>query len=633
MSERTLHTFARYLNIRSAMTPVVAPDGGRVAFLTDISGIYQVWSASMDGAAGSQWPRQLTFFADKVWGIHGTAAARHLIAVGDVAGNERQQFYLISNYGVDAEGRASHEVRRLTANGDAIHRFGDWSREGDRIVYSSNARNGIDFDLYEMELSSGEERLLRECSGQRQPEVWTGDGRYLLSAENVGSDQDDLFWLDLATGEERQLTTGWPAARYRQIRSCQEAIHGVNGYAIYLLTDRTHDCGALCRLNPEDGSLVELVTAAELDPQGAPTSGELELFALTPDGKTAALGLNVDGYSRLFVGDGIATGKPSAWRQVSALPPGVIESLAFDANGQFLVFALQTAQQPSDIWRLDVGSQAMERLTFSDCAGIDSRAFVAPELIHYAAWDDRQIPALFYRPLPPPPPGGYPCILYVHGGPASQLRPGFEVSFQFFLSRGYALLAPNVRGSTGYGRSYMLLDEQERRMDSVADLYSAVTWLHSRKEIDAGRIAIYGRSYGGFMVLAALTEYPDAFAAGIDVVGIADWVTFLERTSPWRRAHREREYGSLAHHREFLRTISPIHKAERIRAPLLVMAGDNDPRVPLYESQQIVERIQAAGGVVRFVHYADEGHNFSKLANRIDSYTRMAEFLETYLGR
>ena len=231
------------------------------------------------------------------------------------------------------------------------------------------------------------------------------------------------------------------------------------------------------------------------------------------------------------------------------------------------------------------------------------------------------------------PANGYPCILYVHGGPASQQRPDFDVRFQYFLGQDYAILATNVRGSTGYGRSSMMLDDVERRMDSVVDLKHAVLWLHDQPDVANDEIAVYGRSYGGFMVLAALTEYPELFAAGIDVVGISDWVTFLERTSSWRRAHREREYGSLANHRELLASISPIHKAEVIQMPLMVLAGDNDPRVPLSESEQIVARLTEAGGTVEFVHYADEGHRFSKLPNRINSFTRMATFLDTYLRK
>lgn len=305
--------------------------------------------------------------------------------------------------------------------------------------------------------------------------------------------------------------------------------------------------------------------------------------------------------------------------------------MKFDKDGSHLFFDLQTPNQPSNIWMMNVGSRSLLQLTHSDQAGIDSRTFVQPDLIEFETHDGRMLPAFVYRPKTPAPADGYPCILYVHGGPASQQRPDFDVRFQYFLSQGYALMVPNVRGSTGYGRAYMLLDEVELRPDSVADMKYAVRWLHAQPDMANDRIAVYGRSYGGFMVLAAVTEYPELFAAAIDVVGIADWITFLERTSPWRRSHREREYGSLERNRDFLRSISPLHKADRIQAPLLVLAGDNDPRVPLYESQQIAEKLEKAGGTVEFIHYADEGHKFSKLENQIDSFTQMGLFLDRYL--
>jgi dipeptidyl aminopeptidase/acylaminoacyl peptidase len=258
------------------------------------------------------------------------------------------------------------------------------------------------------------------------------------------------------------------------------------------------------------------------------------------------------------------------------------------------------------------------QLTFSNNAGIDAQRFVAPTLVHFASFDGLMIPALYYRPAGAPPEGGYPCLLYVHGGPAMQQRPDFDLRFQYFLQEGYALLVTNVRGSTGYGRHYMMLDDLEKRMDSVTDLHFAVQWLQGQGEINPHKIAIYGRSYGGFMVLAALTEYPTLFAAAVEIVGIANWVSFMERTGAWRRNHRGREYGSLEHHRDLLERISPIHKAERIQTPLMVQAGDNDPRVPLFESEQIVAKVRAAGRVVEFIHYADEGHMFSKLSTRIE---------------
>jgi dipeptidyl aminopeptidase/acylaminoacyl peptidase len=614
-----MYDFARYLNIRSATSPVLAADGRRVAFLSNITGYYQVWSVPANPAFDDPWPRQLTFFSDKVWEIHGTSDSDHLIAVSDAGGNERQQFYLITNYGDTLAGTRAHDVRRLTHNDDAIHAFGAWSDDGQRIVYTCNQRNTVDFDIYEMDLRSGEARLLRECQGRRTVAAWIDD-RCVLTCDDVASEQVDLYVLDMETGEESRLTPAHEPAKYSEIR--------VTGNAVHLVTDRTHDRSAVCRLDPVSGALTEIVNAGDFAAATGADTGEVELLAVAPDARTAAVTFNEDGYSRLFLLD-LHDGYLDP---VAGVPGSVIAQIGFSSDGRHLVFDLQTPIQPSDICVMNVGSRSLLRLTHSDRAGIDSSTFIEPELVHFESHDGLQIPAFVYRPRTEVPPGGFPCILYVHGGPAGQQRPDFDVRFQYFLNHGYALFVPNVRGSTGYGRRYMMLDDVERRMDSVADLDYAVRWLHAQPDIAPDRIAIYGRSYGGFMVLAALTEYPDRFAAGIDVVGIADWVTFLERTSAWRKSHREREYGSLETDRELLRSISPLHKAERIQAPLLVLAGDNDPRVPLFESEQIVERVREAGGVVQFAHYADEGHNFSKLENQIDSFTQMGDFLDRHLA-
>ncbi|MEZ4865466.1 MAG: S9 family peptidase [Caldilineaceae bacterium] len=611
------YEFARYLNIRSATMPLLSADGQRVAFLSDITGNLQVWSVGLGGQREEGWPRQLTFFADKVWEIYGTPAASHLLASSDIGGNERQQFYLISNYDA-AEGQAEgHEIRKLTTDAEAIHRFGAWSRDGQQIYYTSNARNNVDFDLYRMDVVTAKAELLHQTSGRRTIAALSPDERYMLCKEDVSSTQVELYLFDLCTDEERHITAQQPAARYDAV---QWRDHG-----IYLLSDRLHDQGTLCRLDLETGELAPLLPtllAATGDEQG-----EVDLLKVAPDGQTAALLYNIEGWSRLLLVDLITQSS----RQVATIPAGVITSLTFSADSTTVLFDLQSPTAPQDIWMLHLPDDTCTQVTYSNRAGIAASTFVAPQLIRYPTFDERQIPAFYFRPHSAPPAAGYPCILYVHGGPASQLRPEFDVRFQYFLGQGYAILATNVRGSSGYGRTYMMLDEVEKRMDSVVDLKYAVAWLAEQEEINSRQIAIYGRSYGGFMVLAAMTEYPNLFAAGIDVVGIANWVTFLERTSPWRRAHREFEYGSLEQHREFLAQISPIHKIDHIQAPLMVLAGDNDPRVPLYESEQVAERVRAAGGAVHFIHYADEGHKFSKLANRIDSFTQMADFLHCHL--
>jgi dipeptidyl aminopeptidase/acylaminoacyl peptidase len=256
--------------------------------------------------------------------------------------------------------------------------------------------------------------------------------------------------------------------------------------------------------------------------------------------------------------------------------------------------------------------------------------FKAPELIHYPSFDGLSIPAWFTRPDTQN--DDFPVVVIVHGGPEVQSQPDFATTTQYFLSQGYGVFDPNVRGSSGYGKEYLDLDNVEKRMDSVADLAYAVKWLEAQPNVDTKRIAIIGSSYGGFMVLSALTTYPDLWAAGIDIVGISNFVTFLENTGEFRRSHREGEYGSLEFDREFLKSISPIHQVDKITAPLMVIHGANDPRVPLSGAEQIVEALKARNIPVEFLVYQDEGHGIVKIKNKLDAYPKMAVFLDKYIG-
>jgi dipeptidyl aminopeptidase/acylaminoacyl peptidase len=263
--------------------------------------------------------------------------------------------------------------------------------------------------------------------------------------------------------------------------------------------------------------------------------------------------------------------------------------------------------------------------------GLDTSALIEPEHVQYPTFDGRQIPALFYPAPSTTDNGPAPCVVLVHGGPKGQYRPTFQALVQFLASAGFAVLAPNVRGSSGYGRTYVHLDDVRKRMDSVADLAHGVYWLRDSGRADPRRIAVYGGSYGGFMVLAALTTYPDLWAAGVDLVGIANFVSFLENTGPWRRHLREAEYGSLENDREFLEEISPINHVEQITAPLLVIHGANDPRVPINEAEQMVARLKSLGRTVEFLRLEDEGHQIAKLKNKLVAYPLAVDFLRRHL--
>jgi dipeptidyl aminopeptidase/acylaminoacyl peptidase len=302
-----------------------------------------------------------------------------------------------------------------------------------------------------------------------------------------------------------------------------------------------------------------------------------------------------------------------------------------------LAFTYTSAVRTMDIYMWDLVDNQVNAVTRSSHGGVPQETFIIPELVHYPTFDQdergqtRRIPAWFYYPQSESQ-NPLPVIVMVHGGPESQYRPYYHFLIQYFLQHGYAVLSPNVRGSTGYGKAYSHLDDVEKRMDSVADLAHAAQWLKQQPSIDGERLVVYGGSYGGFMVLAALTQYPDLWAAGVDIVGISNFVTFLENTSDYRRAHREAEYGSLAKDRDLLERISPIRHAERITAPLMVIHGANDPRVPLGEAEQLVEALRARQVPVEFLIFDDEGHGLVRLKNKLVAYPAVVAFLEQHLA-
>jgi len=589
--------FARYLNIRSAHSPAWLDDGQRVAFLTDITGTPQVWA--VDAAGG--WPDQLTFFTEKVWTLNTAPDGSRLVCTRDIGGNERYQMFLVDSGGT--------EVTRISSDMDAIYHFGAWSPDGRRIAFSSNERNGLHFDIYIQHLEDGEPEMVFESTGMYFAAAWSPDGSQLIIVHVISSAQERLFLLDLDTGQTRALTP--PDERINNL-----AVKWIKDGTVFLLTNRDRDLLGAATLDVSSGEVTYLFEDLEWDIEG---------LAVSSEGHTLAYTANQDGYKRLFIHN-LETGRTEPVRD---LPAGVVDELTFSPDGKRLAVSVQSPTDNLNIWMIDLERLILQKITNSSTAGLPHDRFVAPVLVRYDTFDERLIPAFWYRPLDAEPP--YPVILYVHGGPASQTIADFDPRFQFFLSRGYAILAPNVRGSSGYGKTYLALDDVELRMGSVADLKYAVEWLRHSGEADPDRIAVYGRSYGGFMVLSAITTYPDLWAAAIDVVGIANWVTFLENTSIWRRAHREKEYGSLVHDRQFLKTISPIHKVDRIQCPLLVIHGANDPRVPVTEADQIVESLRNRDHPVEYLRYEDEGHKIAKLNNRIDSFTSMADFLERNL--
>ena len=584
------YEFARYLKIRAAYGASWSSDGRRISFLTDVTGVPQVWEVPVEGG----WPEQLTFHDERVMGAEHSPVGNSLAFSVDAGGNERAQILVL-----DGDGE-----RDLTRAPDAIHYFGGFSPDGARIAYTATRRNGTDFDIYIQDLD-GEPELVWEVSGYHTVAAWSPDGSSLIVSRHHSNLNNDLYDLDLETGEARLLTPHEGDAEFSAVNATPD------GESLFLATDRDGEFSRLARLDLSTSELEYLT----------PDDWDVESAKLSKDGRYLTVSRNVDSYTefRLFNGRGRRMPGPQ-------LPQGIIGGFEFSPDSQQLAFTLTAPDRNPDVWLLNLPDGEPRRLTRSSTAGIPPRTFRRPSLTRYPSFDGREIPGILYEPDEE----NAPVIINVHGGPEGQSRPGFAPITQYLVNRGYAVFLPNVRGSTGYGKSYTHLDDVELRADSVKDLAHAAHWL---RENGHERIAVMGGSYGGFMVLAALTEYPDLWSAGVDIVGIANMVTFLENTGSYRRALREPEYGSLERNRKFLESISPIHKAEDITAPLMVIHGKNDPRVPVGEAEQIVKRVRDNGGTVEYLLYEDEGHGLAKLKNRLDAYPKIAAFLDEHLGR
>jgi len=586
--------FSRFLNIRMASGATLSPAGDEIAFLYDVTGVPQVWKVFADGG----WPEQLTFFPERVSALEWSPSGGHIFFGMDAGGNERQGLYALSPDGA--------ECLPLETDPDVIHYWGAWSPDGAQIAYTSNARDRSYFDVYTRPLDGESKRVLQQ-DGTNTVEAWSPDGRRLLVSRATTNLDNDLYLLDLESGDARLLTEHRDEALYLSPNFVGED-------ELILLANADSDFLAPARLDLRTGSL------ARLEEPG----WDVEYLAASPDGRVVAYAVNEDGYSRITVyvdGDNV---------QTSGLPSGVVSGLQLSAEGSVLAIDLNTPTTGANVWTMDPATGEAVQVTRASLAGIAPEALVEPELVRYASFDGLEVPAFLYKPVGVEPP--YPVVVHVHGGPESQAVPNLHPTIQYLVHRGFGVLATNVRGSTGYGKAYTHLDDVRKRMDSVADLEAAVRWLRDSGQGDPGRIAVMGGSYGGFMTLAAITTYPDLWAAAVNTVGIANFVTFLENTGPWRRRLRESEYGSLEQDRDFLEEISPINHVERIAAPMLVIHGANDPRVPIGEAEQIVERLQGLGREVEYLRYEDEGHGLVKLNNRIHAAEATAAFLDNHIG-
>jgi dipeptidyl aminopeptidase/acylaminoacyl peptidase len=630
------YTIQQYLNIRSAGSPSFSPDGRQLAYLTNVTGTQQVWVIGLP----SGMPRQLTDYDDNVSFVRWLGDGSGIIFGKAIGGNENTQFFWMRP---DGSG-----VRALTDEPKVRHNFGEVPVDGKTIYYASNKRDRNYFDLYSMNVVDGGEKLLYQYDGNNDIVAVSDNGsKFVVSRDGIEKSLDNsLYLVDARTKREILLTPHSDASEFGDVHFTADGL-------IYTTNDKREFSG-LAQMRQKNAAGDDWSDANRAVAIIDGPSWDVGSIETTEFPSVMAYTVNRDGFSELYLRKLESGGKPlittvAAKAHLVKLPAqGVVSGLRFSNDQSKLAFSFSSAKFNPDIWVYDLKTKKLSQVTQSDRAGIPQAAFVEPILVKYKTFDGLEIPAWYYIPpteLNRPLSGRYtaeingkplyvkqmPVIVSVHGGPEGQERPGFNSLYQYYLSRGYAILATNVRGSTGYGKTYTHLDDVRNRENSVKDLAYAVEWLKSKGGADPKRIAVMGGSYGGYMTLAAVTLYPDLWAAAVDTVGVANWESFLKNTSGYRRRQREVEYGMLDKDIDFLRSISPLAKADRIKAPIFVIQGKNDPRVPYTEAEQIVKAVREKGGVVEYKLYDDEGHGIAKLKNRLELYPLVADFLDKYM--
>jgi len=566
----------------------------------------QVHEVRMAGGARTQ----LTFFPDRVAGAsYHPHQGDYFVFEKDVGGGEWFQFY---RYDV-----ASGEIALLT-DGKSRNLGPTWSNQGERIAYSSTRRNGTDLDFYLMNpADKSTDRLLTENQGGGWGIAdWSPDDRTLLAVEEISVNESYLWLVEVSSGNKTLLTPkGAEKIAYTPVG------FSADGKGIYVTSDRDSEFQRLAYIDLATRQPKYLTHYRWDVEENATLSRNRKLIAFT---------VNENGLSTLHVLD-LVSGKEIS---LPRTPTGTIGALSWHENNRDLGFTLNSARSPLDVYSIDVATTRLDRWTTSETGGLNAQAFVEPQLVTWKSFDGREISGWLYMPSAGKFPGKRPVIVNIHGGPESQARPGYLGRNNYFLNEmGIAILFPNVRGSVGYGKNFVTLDNGFKREDSYKDIESLLRWIKQQPNLDGDRILVTGGSYGGHMTLATATRYNDMIAGSIDIVGPSNLVTFLEHTEPYRRDLRRVEYGDERDPkmRAFLEAIAPINHVKNVTRPMFVVAGANDPRVPKSEGDQMFAALQQQGTPVWYLVGKDEGHGFAKKKNADFQFYATILFIEKYL--
>ena len=585
------HTTRRFA-CRSALA--LSPDGRTLAVVSDQgAGTYEAWTVS---AGGGRAQRALTVPDHAVRSLCWSASGE-LLAAADRGGTELHQLYVrhpdgpVAAVSVDPAG----EVQRLMSWNAA-------SPDGRRVAFSSNARASTDMDIVVADLDTGSERQLVTGAAWHVAGGWSPNGAQLLVMRVLDNTNQELLIVDPRTGEARDIT--------RHEDDVQHIPAGwLDDGRVLEITDQGSEHLWLAALDPEDGRR-EAVDHPNWD---------VELAVSSADGRAQIWSVNEDGYSRLRWRQGGGEVRERELR-------GVCEDLVLSADGTRAAFARISATEPWQVWTLDIAT-GEARIALASTFGVPAAELVEPELLRIPGADG-DIPCFVYRPRGTR--GPVPAVLYPHGGPEGQSRPAFAAHLTHLAAivhRGIALVVPNIHGSTGYGRAWQVAIHKDWGGIDLRDLRAVSEWMTKQRDFDQKRLAVYGGSYGGFATLMCVTRIPKLWRCAVDVFGVANLITMLENAQPnWRR-FLARWIGDVERDREKLVERSPITHIENVRCPMLILQGENDPRVPKEESDQVVERLRGLGRRVEYVVYPGEGHGFTNRANAEDAYGRIVDFL------
>lgn len=601
----------QYQNVRSAGVAAWSADGEAIYIETRFGEVSQIHR--VDEPMGMR--RQLTWFDEPVGQVARRPGHEIMAFTMDEGGSEFAQIFLFD------PDTASH---RMISDGESRNGGLQWSDDGRFLAFQSTRRNGRSNDVWMMDFESGEATPSPELVLESPDGSWWGpvdfapDNSKLLIVQYISVNDSRIHVLDLENGELERIAGGGETMS-RNLPSGFSA----DGQSVYFATDAGSEFAQLARLELDSGE-VEVLT------EDIPWSvGGLFLNHARDAGVFVT---NENGLSEVYRFD-TSTGD---YERIDTVPEGVIGGASFSPDDSQVAMVVNNARSPSDVFVMDWAGSNVTRWTVSEVGGLDTEGFVMPELVEYPTFDEvggeaRMIPAFVYKPTSE---GPHPVVIRIHGGPESQARPTFSSTYQLWVDRlDAAVIMPNVRGSAGYGKSYLQLDNGFKREDSVRDIGALLDWIAEQPDLDENRVAVYGGSYGGYMVLASAVHYSDRLKAAVDVVGISNFVTFLENTQDYRRDLRRVEYGDERdpEMRAHLEAISPLNNVEKIDVPMFVIQGQNDPRVPVTEAEQVVEALREQGSPVWYMNALNEGHGYRRKENRDLFSEAVVYFLETYL--